>query len=472
MLGALTAYAADKGFGLDSIPEINNKTPIHIMVEASGSGETFVPFIEKFVEKTGVPVSYEMIAMASAYAKQLNELQARTGAYDAVMVETTWTNEWSDFLLPLGDLAEQFDPQGRAGLDADLTNYDAGLLRCATTSDGRLMGLPYYSYPLFQFIREDVWKNKIEQDAFQAKYGYPLDYAENYDQVSDQAEFFTRKKGDTLKGEVLEHDIYGTAQMAGRFTHVQDEIAARIWGVGGNFATPKRDAGGKIVEWVFTKKDREVMIKACADYVRDMAFCPPGCENAFWDFTGAQFAAGNVMMMYAQYNGLWTWMVNDVANNVPGGTVVAVPVPGMRPYTGGFFFGVVKESKNPEAVYWLSRYLASYEAQYEMPLAGGWPISRIDVFRDAKANLDAETYHKAFGYGEAQMITAEAQFADIANYIHFNSDAAGKLYDVMTDVFHENAIGMRTPEETADLWGRRFVEVQNAYGTVPASMEE
>ena len=467
---AVPASAAG-GFGLNDIPEIKNKAPIHIMMEASGSGETFAGFLEKFTAKTGVPVTYELIAMASAYAKQLNELQARTGAYDAVMVETTWTNEWKNFLVPLGDLAEQYDPQGRAGLEADLKNYDAGLLRCATTSDGELMGLPYYSYPLIQYYREDVWKNQIEKDAFQAKYGYPLDYATNWEQVRDQAEFFTRKKGDTLKGEVLTHDIYGTAQMAGRFTHVQDEIATRIWGVGGNFATPKRDADGKITEWVFTKKDREIMIKACADYVRDMAFCPPGCENAFWDFTGTQFGAGNVMMMYAQYNGLWTWMVTDVAKNVPGGTVVGVPVPGIRPYTGGFYFGNVKESKNLEAVYWLTRYLTSYEAQYDMPLAGGWPISRTDVFKDAKANVDPDKYHEALGYGEAQMITAQEQFADINDYIHFNSDAAGKLYDVMTDVFHENAIGMRTPEETADVWGRRFVEVQNAYGSVPASME-
>ena len=181
--------------------------------------------------------------------------------------------------------------------------------------------------------------------------------------------------------------------------------------------------------------------------------------------------ASPAVFMYAQYNGLWTWMVNDLAANVPGGTVVAVPVPGLRPYTGGFYFGSVKESKNLEGVYWLSRYLASYEAQYEMPLAGGWPISRIDVFKDAKANLDPETYHKAFGYGEAQMVTAEAQYPDISNYIHFNSDAAGKIYDVMTDLFHENAIGMRTPEETAELWGTRFAEVQNEYGSVPASVE-
>ena len=461
------------GVSLDSIPELANKEPIHIMVEASGSGDTIVGFLEKFSEKTGVPVTHEKIAMASAYSKQLLELQSGSGAYDAIMVETTWTNEWKDYLVPIGEMAKEYDPGGEASLDEDLANYDPGLLRCATTSEGQLMGLPYYSYPLLQYIRGDVWTHPEEMANFKEKYGYDLAPATDWQQVTDQAEFFTRKKGDTLKGEVLEKDIYGTGQMGGRFTHVQDEIEARLWGQGGNFATPTRDASGKITEWVYTKKDRELLTKACEEYVRDMAFSHPDSGNAFWDHTGPWFADGDIMFMYGQYNGLWSWMVTALEEQVPGGTVLAAPVPGMRPYTGGFFFGAVKESKNLEAVYWLSRYLTSYEAQYQMPQAGGWPISRFDVLRDAKENLDEASYHEAFGYGEVQMETAAAQLDDINDYIHFNSAAAGKLYDIMTDLFHENANGIKTPEQVADEWGSKFVEIQNQYDSaVPARIEE
>ena len=466
--------AAEKGFGLDSIPEIQNKAPIHIMVEASGSGDTIVAFIEKFVAKTGVPVTHEMIVMSSAYAKQLNELQARTGAYDLVMVETSWTNEWKDYLHDLGSAAEQYDPQGRAGLEADLVNYDPGLLRCATTTEGLLMGLPYYSYPLFQFIRKDVFDNEIEKENFKAKYGYDLAPAMSWDQIHDQGEFFTRKAGETLKGEVLGHDIYGLAMMGGRFPHVQDELAARLWSMGGRFASPVRDADGTLTGFSFTKRDQEIMLKAATDYVQDMQYSPPGTENAFWDFAGSQFAAGNAIIQPTQYNGLWTWMVTDLARNVPGGEVMAFPTPGLRPYTGGFFMGISKESKNLEAAYWLSRYIASYEAQYEMPFAGGWPVTRFDVIRDAMndPNITPEQFHEALGYGVAQMVTAEFQFADIDDYVHFNSDAAGKLYDEMTNVFHENATGVRSPEETVRQWGAKLLETQNTYGTLPATIEE
>ncbi|MDR1801829.1 MAG: extracellular solute-binding protein [Lachnospiraceae bacterium] len=474
LTGEAAEVAAEKGFGLADIPEISNKEPINVMVEASGSGDTIVSFIEKFAEKTGVEVTYEMIVMTSAYSKELNELQAGTGAYDLVMVETSWTNEWKDYLIDIGTAAEEYDPKGKAGLEADLENYDSGLLRCATTTDGVLMGLPYYSYPLFQYIRQDVFEDETEKAAFKEKYGYDLAPATTWDQIHDQGEFFTRKKGDTLKGEVLDHDIYGLAMMAGQFPHVQDEMAARIWGMGGHFATPVRDASGEITEFVFTKEDQEIMLQACKDYVEDMKYSPPGTENAFWDFAGSQFAAGNAIIMPDQYNGLWTWMVTDLAANVPGATVVAAPVPGMQPYTGGFFMGISKDSANIEASYWLARYIASYEAQYEMPLSGGWPVTRFDVVESAQANPDVDeaTYHEAFGYGEAQIETAEYQTPYINDYLHFNSDAAGKLYDEMTTVFHENAVGVHTPEETVKIWGEKLVDVQNTYGSVPASVEE
>jgi hypothetical protein len=109
-----------------------------------------------------------------------------------------------------------------------------------------------------------------------------------------------------------------------------------------------------------------------------------------------------------------------------------------------------------------------------MPFAGGWPVTRFDVIRDAKndPSISPEKFHEALGYGEAQMITATFQLTDIDDYVHFNSDAAGKLYEEMTNIFHENAVGVRPPEETVKHWGAKMVETQNTYGTLPATMEE
>jgi multiple sugar transport system substrate-binding protein len=280
-----------------------------------------------------------------------------------------------------------------------------------------------------QFIREDIWADAGEQAAFLERYGYPLKYADTWDEVRDQIEFFTRSAGETLMGETLESNFWGTAQMGGRFTHVQDEIAGRLWGIGGNFLTPMRDGAGNITEWVYTQENRAAVEKVSAEWVRDMEFSSPGSLNAFWDYTCTQ-------------------------------------------YTGGFFFGAVRGAANLEAVYWLSRYLSSYDAQLQMPQAGGWPISRFDVVDEARSTLSAADFHFSFGYVDVQMETAIAQLPDLEEYIHFNSAAAGKIYDLMTDVFHENAIGNRTPKETADFWGREVVRLQNEYGKGIGAREE
>ena len=53
--------------------------------------------------------------------------------------------------------------------------------------------------------------------------------------------------------------------------------------------------------------------------------------------------------------------------------------PGVRPYTGAFHFAPSRESKNPEAAYWLLRYITSYGAQKGMLEDGGWASVRTDV---------------------------------------------------------------------------------------------
>ena len=55
-----------------------------------------------------------------------------------------------------------------------------------------------------------------EMAAFKAKYGYDLAPAKTYKQYYDIAQFFTRKKGEKLAGQVLDKDFYGTAQAYSR----------------------------------------------------------------------------------------------------------------------------------------------------------------------------------------------------------------------------------------------------------------
>jgi len=61
------------------------------------------------------------------------------------------------------------------------------------------------------YYRLDLLENEEEKAAFQDKHGYELKVPETWDEFLDVAEFFTRKAGETLAGEVLNRDFYGTA---------------------------------------------------------------------------------------------------------------------------------------------------------------------------------------------------------------------------------------------------------------------
>ncbi|GAB5467472.1 MAG: extracellular solute-binding protein [Rhodospirillales bacterium] len=453
---------ADDGFTLADIPEIENKEPIHVALEAGGAADLIIPYLQKFSEATGVPVTSESMVFATIYSKEVVELQGGTGAYDVVVTETSWTNEWRDYLFPLNELAEAYDPEGVAGLRAVADGIDPGLLRMASTRDGVLVGIPYYTYTMISIYREDLFNDAGEQAAFKEKFGYDLAPATEWQQLLDQAQFFTRKSGETLRGETLDHDFYGVSMMAGRFPHVQDELAAMIWSKGAHWASPVRE-DGKLTGFTITDKDRETLEWAFTLYQELMKYAPPGSENAFWDFATAQFVEGNTAIIPLMYNGLWNW-ASSVANEVPGARAAAAPVVGSRPYTGAFHFAPSRDSGNPEAAYWLLKYIGSFATQKEM-IEGGWAGTNIDVLSEPDKTV--ETDYAAYGWIPPTLAQWEVQTPDVDDYLHFNSSAFGKIYEQMTIIGHENATGVTTPAESVEAWEKAFSRLQRKFGELP-----
>ena len=166
---SLNSALAEKKFGLDDIPEIKNRTPIHVALEAGGGSDLIFPYIKKFSEKTGIKVTKESHVFASLYSKEIVELQGKTGAYDLVVTETSWTNEWEDYLYPIYELAKKYDPEGVAGLKKDLEGHDKGLLRMCSTAGGTLMGIPYYTYTMMTIYRQDLIGRSNGKGQFQEK---------------------------------------------------------------------------------------------------------------------------------------------------------------------------------------------------------------------------------------------------------------------------------------------------------------
>ncbi|MCK4784373.1 MAG: extracellular solute-binding protein, partial [Desulfobacteraceae bacterium] len=455
--------------GLADVPEIENKRPIHIGLEVGGSAELQIPYIEAFAEKTGVPVTYEMLSFEIMYSKFNLELVSDTGAYDIIYVETNATNEWARYLWTVDDLAELYDPNGVAGLHKSLEGHDASMLRCASDRDGNLKGIPYYTFNMFQYIRQDVFDDPTEQANFKAKYGYELAPATTWDQLYDQGEFFTRKEGDLLKGEVLEHDTYGVALMGGKF-QTNDEISSWIWGMGGRWARLIRDDAGNPIEYVITKKDTEILREALGNYLSLMKFASPGCKAANWDFVSPQLAEGFAMIAPTLFAPLDQWCAT-MEDIIPGAEYKMYQCIGNKGYHGNFFQCIPLDARNPEAAYWLMRYVGSPEFQRD---AGeeGWSSVRRDIYQDPK--YEAEEWRTLIGMRARTLLDAWDNYhtaEDINDYVHFTSVAAFKIYEQQILQCHEAVTGLRSIDESVDYILDTHVELQTKFGALPIRVE-
>jgi len=461
--------------GLADVPEIANKEPIFVVLQGNVGEGALAPYLDQFSQKTGVTVEYEEMIMSVLYPRVNAELIAESGAYDVICIEASSTNEWAPFLYSFQAMAEEYDPRGVAGLDADTAGIHPAIVRCCSGADGELYGLPYYTYQQATFYRKDVFEHPTEKADFKAKYGYELAPATTWDEVYDHGEFFTRKAGELLKGEPLEQDVYGLTQMAGRF-EINDEISVRIWSrgpeAGGNWLTIMRDASGNPTEYVITKKNKQVLKDALTEYKECLQWCSPGCLTGFWDYCTAQMVAGLAMEDPHLYLPLDQWAFT-VEAEVPGAEIAFAPSPGPvrgQGYIGTFNNGVVKITKNPEACYWLCRYLSCYEVQKEL-IETGWSGIRMDVYEDPKFQ-DPE-WDKLVGI-RGRMLGEVWDMMEpyVNNIIHFNSDAMGKIYEEQIIICHEAATGVTTIDEGVKRMTDTTVDLQTRFGTVPIREEK
>ena len=456
---------------LDEIPEIENKTPIHIGLMSGAVPETILSFLDNFSEKTGVPVTHEFLEATLMYSKINTELVAGTGVYDIFNPEATATCEWSPYMRDFWELAEMYEPGGRKALEVDLEGYHPLIIRTASDPSGAFYGLPFYRYSQTFTYRQDILEDPIEKAAFKEKYGYDLAPATTWDQVRDMGEFFTRKKGELLKGEPLEWDFYGMALMAGR-SDINDEFFTMVNGLGGEWTRSVYDENGKLTGFKITKEDKAILKESVEIYQSLMPYVTPGCESHTWDLVAEEMAGGRIAIAPTQWAELWTWCFG-VEDTIPGAKLGSAPCVGGRPYYGCFYNAVSAESKNPEAAYWFSRYMGSYECQMEAAEAG-WNSIRLDVLLDSQWDAPEWQTGNLMNRDPVEQVLAawEKQSPYVEDVFNYCSFAAGKVYEQEIIILHDAAIGELTAQECVDSMTASRIELQTRFGKLPITEEK
>lgn len=376
---------------------------------------------------TGNKVNVVDIDFPQLYEKEVLEMVGGTGAYDIITYDVGWKAEFANngYLAPLDDYIAASDPA-----EIQFEDVAPALVELTTGWKGNVYGLPYYTFTMGMFYRCDLYENPDEMAAFEAKYGYPLDVPQTYDQMADIAEFFTRKAGDTLAGQTLEEDFYGIGLMAGRFPHIQDEIMSIAWTNGGGLIN---DDG---------TVNTPAVTEATDFYVNELLpYAPPGALTSAYDEVMGQMRQGIIAQTAAFYLDQWPNAVKT-ETEVPGSEVCAAASPGAHTWVGAFGLGLSVDSKHPDAAWEFLKFLSGPYAQRKFAEGGG-TTTRMSILTDPEILANRE----AAGHFPVLVDVLDHAYESKFYPNYYYVPQGGKIYDEETTWFSSAAAGEYSPEE-------------------------
>jgi multiple sugar transport system substrate-binding protein len=361
------------------------------------SGHFEIPWrarADRIKEMFGINLEVVGITVGDLFDKEMLELSIGTGAYDLLMFNPAWMGEFVDYLMPLDEYMDKWDPAWEDIHPAfqKWQNMYGGK-RYSMTMDGDILMLYY---------RRDLFDDAKEKAAFKEKYGYDLRPPETWDQVIDIAEFFRRDTdGD---GNV---DFWGYADQGKRGRSFYWYLLRYL-----PYSSP--DPHFFDTSTMKPLINSPEAVKALENYVKAVKLGPLGVLGWEWDELYNAFMQGKLAMSIH-------WPDEgkrhiELENAVPGALMGYALPPGARKdgklhqhssTGGGWILGMAKGSKNPEAAYMVMWYMLGPEVSLSLVLDPG---TGQDLFR---------TSH--FTSGVTKVIAPE-------DYLKVYNDCIGVLY--------------------------------------------
>ena len=373
-----------------------------------------------YEEETGITVNVIQEPWGSFQDLFFTEMAAQGTAYDMVVGDSQWLGqgatqghylEMTDFMVDEG-IAETVT-------EATLTYYGE-----YPTGSGR-----YYAYPTEGdadgwAYRRDLFEDPEEMAAFEEEYGYPLAPPEDYMQLMDIANFFTRP----------DEGLYGV----GIYTQADyDALTMGVENVMFSWGADWKDENNNVMGIVNSPEAIESV-----EFYRELYDCcqAPGLSNAFFAevndaFIGGQIAMG--MNYFAFFPALVNPSVNPYAEDT--GFFVNPKGPGGAQHAalGGQGMSIVSyiSPEKQEASKDFIRWFAQEEIQMEWARLGGYSCN-INV-------LNTEEF--------AEIAPYNAAFAETMTFVKdfWNVPVFGELLLVAQTELGEYIVGGQGTAEEA-----------------------
>ncbi len=425
--------------------------PIRIAVYGDqGHNLTPLEWIKEDAEKMGIEIEVIGVPFTAVYEKLKTEFIGGTGAYDLVIFYPAYLGEFAEFgyLKPLDQYFELYDPK----LDDIVPAYRD--LYCNYA--GSTYALPYDGDVLNFYFRKDIFSSAEEKTAFKSKYGKSLEVPETWKDLMNVAEFFTRKKGDMLAGEILTQDFYGFAFLGARgFAYAWwSNIFASLGGsyFDRNLKPQINSAAG---------------IEALEILDKLKAFSPPDVMNMGYEELKNAFLQGRVGTM-VQWSDVWKKSNDPAISNIVGNCGIA-RMPGVRQADGSVYFraaapvgriiSIPETCTHPEEAYWIAWKLTTdISTECVSSSATGLDPYRYSHVENAEAFKAFGTLEESKEYLEIVMENLNHLFPDV------NIPGSGEYLDTL-DIAITSALSGSTKAKAAlDTAAKEWDKISETLG--------
>jgi multiple sugar transport system substrate-binding protein len=329
----------------------SSRKELTLAVVSGVEGEALKQATLDYEAKTGVHINVAEFPYTNLFEKVLIDFNARTGAYDLVMLDDPWFPLFAtkQFLTPLDPLLKQ---RGQAP-DNDFVETSIALCH-HPYQVGSQYALPYVGNSQLFFYRKDLFDK------------YNLKPPATWDDVLTAAKTIQEKESGS--------GMYGYVMRAAQGNAAVADFMPILWAFGGELLDP---AAGKP-----TVNSPEAI--AALEFMVELGkYSPPGYASFNADEVGAHLLQGTAAMSINWP--AWISKFDDPTKSKVIGKIGFTTLPsGRRPgkaEIGNWLIAIPQESRNQEAAMDFLLWATSAE-QMKLSALRGNPPTRKSLFRD------------------------------------------------------------------------------------------
>jgi multiple sugar transport system substrate-binding protein len=327
-----------------------------LAINSGVEGDALKQAAKDYEAKTGVHINIAEFPYANLFEKELIDLNARTGAYDLIMLDDPWFPKFASQNF-LADFSPLLQRRSHNAPDEDFVATSLALCRHPYQT-GTLYALPYVGNSQLFFYRKDLFqKHNLKAPA-------------TWEEVMAAAKTISEQE---MMGAPGGRRIYGYVMRAAQGNAAVADFMPIFWA----FGSEMFDAGGQP-----TVNSPEGI--AALKFMIEMGkYAPPGYASFNADEVGAHLLQGTAAMSINWP--AWISSFSDPAKSRVIGKMEFGQMPGAknpgRAEIGNWLIAIPREAKNSEAAMDFLLWATSAEQMKRSALRGN-PPTRKSVFND------------------------------------------------------------------------------------------